>query len=173
METTKYAFDGWGNSTQAIQPTGVQIDREYYPPAGETDHCPSDPHGFQRYITSITVMPAPSTYNTPTKRCQMVDSQLPTAAAAPYDASWTYQRSSPASSSAERCQGACYSISTGQLWPYDTDYLAKWSFSKRFFRSREFVATGKLSIDEYDRLIEYQCQGPQYPANEKGLQLQR
>ncbi|KAM0486251.1 hypothetical protein ACHAPX_000956 [Trichoderma viride] len=61
VETTQYAFDDWSNSTQFIQPTGVKIDREYYPPAGEADHCPSDPHGFQRYIKSTTVTPAPST----------------------------------------------------------------------------------------------------------------
>lgn len=30
-----------------------------------------------------------------------------------------------------------------------------------------------FQYDEYDRLIDYQCQGPQSPANEKGLQLQR
>jgi hypothetical protein len=29
-----------------------------------------------------------------------------------------------------------------------------------------------FQYDEYDRLIDYQCQGPQSPANEKGLQLQ-
>ncbi|KAM0512972.1 hypothetical protein ACHAPE_008332 [Trichoderma viride] len=67
-----------------IQPTGVKVDREYYAPAGETDHCPSDPHGFQRYIKSTTVTLVPSTYNTPTARCQVFYSQLPTAAAAPY-----------------------------------------------------------------------------------------
>jgi hypothetical protein len=84
VETTQYAFDDWGYSTQFIQPTGVKIDREYYPPAGEADHCPSDPHGFQRYIKSTTVTPALSTYNTPTARRQVVYSQLPTAAAVPY-----------------------------------------------------------------------------------------
>lgn len=84
VETTQYAFDDWGNSTQVIQPTGVKIDREYYPPAGETDHCPSDPHGFQRYIKCSAVTPASSTYNTPINRLQVVYSQLPTAAAAPY-----------------------------------------------------------------------------------------
>ncbi|KAL6910210.1 hypothetical protein GGI43DRAFT_426984 [Trichoderma evansii] len=54
VETTQYAFDDWGNPTQVIQPTGVKIDREYYSPAGETYHCPGDPHGFQRYMKNVT-----------------------------------------------------------------------------------------------------------------------
>lgn len=81
METTQYAFD---DSTQFIQPTGVTIDREYYPPAGETDHCPSDLHGFQRYVKSTTGTPIPSTYDLPTARCQVAYSQLPTAAVESY-----------------------------------------------------------------------------------------
>ncbi|KAL7902712.1 hypothetical protein HDV63DRAFT_169648 [Trichoderma sp. SZMC 28014] len=84
VENTQYAFDDWGNSTQVIQPTGIKIDREYYPPAGETDHCPSDPHGFQRYMKRSTVTPAQSTYRTPINKHQIVYTQLPTASGAPY-----------------------------------------------------------------------------------------
>ncbi|UKZ58882.1 uncharacterized protein TrAtP1_000204 [Trichoderma atroviride] len=84
VETTQYAFDDWGNSTQVIQPTGVKIDREYYPPAGEADHCPGDPHKFQRHLKCTTVTPAPSTFKTPISRHQIVYSQLPTAAGAAY-----------------------------------------------------------------------------------------
>ncbi|KAL6886046.1 hypothetical protein GGI43DRAFT_431856 [Trichoderma evansii] len=58
-ETSQYTFDDWGNLIQKIEPSGIQIDCTYFPASGEKGFCPADPNGFQRYIKSEKVTPAP------------------------------------------------------------------------------------------------------------------
>lgn len=58
-ETSRYAFDDWGNILQKIEPSGIQIDCIYFPASGEKSFCPADPHGFQQYLKSEKITPAP------------------------------------------------------------------------------------------------------------------
>lgn len=68
-ELTQYAYDGFGNLTQQIDPDGTQTDYEFYSPDGEADSadgytgCPADPNGFANLVKSKTVTPAPSDYD--------------------------------------------------------------------------------------------------------------
>lgn len=58
-ETSQYTFDDWGNIIQKIEPSGIRIDRTYFPASGEKSFCPADPHGFQQHIKSEKITPAP------------------------------------------------------------------------------------------------------------------
>ncbi|KAK6519147.1 hypothetical protein TWF281_003836 [Arthrobotrys megalospora] len=66
-ETHVQEFDEWGNPTREILPTGVEIRRCYYPQSGESDGCPADPHGFQRYLKTETLVPASTANGEPTR----------------------------------------------------------------------------------------------------------
>ncbi|KAF7947261.1 uncharacterized protein EAE97_004510 [Botrytis byssoidea] len=79
-ETSHHVFDEWGNPTQDIKPTGIRIDRNYYPPTGEGIYCPRDPHDFQRYLKRETVTPANAVG--PTRSEHYTYSQMPTATGA-------------------------------------------------------------------------------------------
>lgn len=58
-ETNQYTFDDWGNMIQKIEPSGIRIDRIYFPASGEKSFCPADPNGFQQYMKSEKITPAP------------------------------------------------------------------------------------------------------------------
>ncbi|GCB25860.1 K(+)/H(+) antiporter 1 [Aspergillus awamori] len=81
-ETTQSTYDDWGNQTSEVPPSGITTTRDYYDPAGEVVSgqvlCPPDPHGFQRYLKRETVIPATSTYSTPTRAHSYTYLQLPT-----------------------------------------------------------------------------------------------
>ncbi|KAM0152547.1 hypothetical protein ACHAPG_007621 [Botrytis cinerea] len=79
-ETSYHVFDEWGNPTQDIRPTGIRIDRNYYPPAGDGIYCPRDPHDFQRYLKRETVTPANAVG--PTRSEHYTYAQMPTATGA-------------------------------------------------------------------------------------------
>ncbi|RAL59413.1 hypothetical protein DID88_006787 [Monilinia fructigena] len=76
-ETSHHVFDEWGNPTQDIKPNGIRTDRVYYPPAGEGENCPPDPHGFQRYLKKETV--TPTSGPGPTRSEDYTYAQMPTA----------------------------------------------------------------------------------------------
>ncbi|KAF7883302.1 uncharacterized protein EAF02_005222 [Botrytis sinoallii] len=76
-ETSHHVFDEWGNPTQDIKPTGIRIDRNYYPAAGEGIYCPRDPHDFQRYLKRETVTPANA--SGPIRSENYTYAQMPTA----------------------------------------------------------------------------------------------
>jgi RHS repeat-associated protein len=58
-ETNQYTFDDWGNIVQKIEPSGIRIDCIYFPASGEKSFCPADPNGFQQYLKSEKISPAP------------------------------------------------------------------------------------------------------------------
>ncbi|KAH8125933.1 hypothetical protein LI328DRAFT_166747 [Trichoderma asperelloides] len=60
-ETSQYTFDDWGNLIKKIDPSGIRIDRTYFPASGEKSFCPADPNGFQHHIKSEKTTPAPVT----------------------------------------------------------------------------------------------------------------
>ncbi|EEP81062.1 conserved hypothetical protein [Uncinocarpus reesii 1704] len=78
-ETTQYVFDEWGNPIQEIKPSGVTTDRDYYPPGGENELCPADPHGFQRYMKSVIVTPKSSSFKAPKRSRQYTYKEWSTA----------------------------------------------------------------------------------------------
>lgn len=80
IETSHHAFDEWGNPTQDIKPNGIRTDRIYYPPTGEGENCPPDPHGFQRYLKKETV--TPTSGPGPTRSEDYTYAQMPTATGA-------------------------------------------------------------------------------------------
>ncbi|KAL6796315.1 hypothetical protein GGI42DRAFT_331333 [Trichoderma sp. SZMC 28013] len=82
-ETTTTEFDDWGNPTQEIKPDGLSVTRTYYPPDGQGDDCPADPHGFQRHLKTETVIPAASDFTAPTRVEQFTYLSLATAQEAP------------------------------------------------------------------------------------------
>ncbi|ESZ95519.1 hypothetical protein SBOR_4104 [Sclerotinia borealis F-4128] len=85
-EVSHHVFDEWGNPLSDIKPTGIKIDRIYYPPGGESGsstglNCPPDPHGFQRYLKKETVTPANGLPG-PTRSESYAYVQMPTATGA-------------------------------------------------------------------------------------------
>jgi RHS repeat-associated protein len=64
-ETTQFAFDDWGNIAKRIEPSGIRIDYIYFPASGEKSFCPADPNGFQRYLKSVKITPAPRVASIP------------------------------------------------------------------------------------------------------------
>ncbi|MBV4530243.1 hypothetical protein HU719_002145 [Pseudomonas sp. SWRI107] len=58
-ETTRYAYDEWGNVSEVTHPSGVRETCEYYPAAG-AEGCPADALGMVRYLRSKVVIPAPA-----------------------------------------------------------------------------------------------------------------
>lgn len=81
-ETTQSTYNDWGNQTNKVSPSGITTNRDYYDSAGEVMSgqvlYPPDPHGFQRYLKQETVVPATSTYSTPTRVHSYTYLQLPT-----------------------------------------------------------------------------------------------
>lgn len=64
-EITTYEFDEWGNPTREVTPTGITTRYDYYPAAGEGVACPSDPHGFLRWLKIKTVTPVTTAFSAP------------------------------------------------------------------------------------------------------------
>ena len=85
-QVTQHEFDKWGNPTKEVAPSGIITERVYYAATGEKDattgdvYCPADPHGFQRYVKKVTIMPAASSFITPTKSSEYTYRELPAAA---------------------------------------------------------------------------------------------
>ncbi|ASV40568.1 type IV secretion protein Rhs [Pseudomonas sp. NS1(2017)] len=54
--------DDYGNELSRTEASGVRVERNYYPVAGETGKCPADPHGlFQRFVKQERLVPAGGT----------------------------------------------------------------------------------------------------------------
>ncbi|KAJ2898378.1 hypothetical protein MKZ38_003969 [Zalerion maritima] len=85
-QVTQHEFDEWGNPTKEVAPSGIITKRVYYATTGEKDattgdvHCPADPHGFQRYVKKVNMMPAASSFTTPTRSREYTYRELPAAA---------------------------------------------------------------------------------------------
>ncbi|XXH00617.1 hypothetical protein Hte_006965 [Hypoxylon texense] len=85
-QVTQLEFDDWGNPTKEVAPSGIVTKRVYYAATGEENattgdvYCPSDPHGFQRYIKEVTVTPAASSFITPIRSWKYTYLELPAAA---------------------------------------------------------------------------------------------
>lgn len=62
-EITRTEFDDYGNPTRTIAPDGTETLTEYYPASGEGNDCPSEPHGFIRFVKKTTILPRQSSYN--------------------------------------------------------------------------------------------------------------
>ena len=54
---TRWRFDETGNPLRQVAPDGTMTRYVYYPARGEGDACPANPHGFTRWVKSITVNP--------------------------------------------------------------------------------------------------------------------
>lgn len=52
-----WKFDQAGNPLRQVAPDGTVTECVYYPPQGEDKGCPTDPHGFTRYLKCKTVTP--------------------------------------------------------------------------------------------------------------------
>ncbi|WP_277972940.1 RHS repeat domain-containing protein [Pantoea agglomerans] len=54
---TRWGYDEAGNLLRQEAPNGTTTAYVYYSAQGEGNACPADPHGFPRYLKSVTVTP--------------------------------------------------------------------------------------------------------------------
>ncbi|KAF4618373.1 hypothetical protein G7Y89_g14930 [Cudoniella acicularis] len=71
-----------GNPTPDIHTDGVRMDRIYYPPDGEKDNCPPDPHDFQRHLKAQTIT-AEKPDTAPVRTTRHTRCDIPTTTGAP------------------------------------------------------------------------------------------
>lgn len=64
---TRYQFDEFGNPAHQEASDGTISDYAYYPAIGEGSNCPADPHGFTRYLKTLTVTPPKKSGNEPAR----------------------------------------------------------------------------------------------------------
>lgn len=64
-EQTEYSYDDYGNVLFTLFPTGVAEISEYHP-AGGSNECPDDALSMVRFLRKKRVVPAPSSFETPT-----------------------------------------------------------------------------------------------------------
>lgn len=57
QRVTRWQFDGAGNLIKEWSPDRTITEYAWYPPQGDGDDCPADPHGFRRYLKRKKVMP--------------------------------------------------------------------------------------------------------------------
>ncbi|KAK6513563.1 hypothetical protein TWF506_008002 [Arthrobotrys conoides] len=66
-ETYQQEFDEWGNPTLEVLPTGVKIQRTYFPESGDGANCPPDPYGFRRSLKEERIVPPSKTNGEPSR----------------------------------------------------------------------------------------------------------
>ncbi|MFB7668609.1 RHS repeat-associated core domain-containing protein [Kitasatospora sp. NPDC056138] len=67
-EVTQTDFDDAGNPRSRTDPDGTRTDWEFYPAGGSGSDCPPDPHGFTRWLKTVTHTPPGTAFDAPVLR---------------------------------------------------------------------------------------------------------